>query len=1146
MATNRSNPREPKRYGVGIDVGLRSVGLTAIEVDSKDTPVSILSAISHLHDGGVLDEKTAETRLAASGVARRNRRLLRRKARRLKALEVKLREWGFEPLEGWGYKDAGRSHTAWRARARLVTEKIADKKEMASHLATAIRHIARHRGWRNPYTSTKTLKTISPPSVFLVGETKTSNGKELNVPGFKDRVESATSIEFGDDVTPAELAVAALDHAEQIPLRPGKTPGGTVKALSFMQGKLHQSDNANEIHAYARMQDIDPELVDEIIDLVFTAESPRGSWVEKIARDPLKPDLPRAPIASDAFQNFRIAQQLANVRVKENEGHRVLTLDEKQAAFDYLVHISPKIEPTWSDVGEAIGLQRASLSGAAAQRTPGEERLSARPPVHMTNLRFETAPKSLRALQNWWRDASRPERDALIVRLVDGNSTEAKGGPANPGKTNSEHRAAENALNALDEQSLTDLGGIDLPAGRAKYSNETLRLLTSHLLSSADSLHSALQSEFDLPDDWRPPTDPIGLPVGHPTIDRVTKIVARWLDAAERQWGPPESVVVEHVRSAFVSASAAREYERKADRRYAAKLLQRDEVAKETSSDSARVRSTDVNRFEAIQRQNGVCTYCGAPISYGSCHMDHIVPRKGVGSTNTRSNLVAICEPCNTSKSNRIFSEWASSGERSGVSVEDAIERTHHWKRDDGLTVKAWSRLLREIRDRFAQTEADEPIDARSLESVAWMAKELRARIAGHFGEGETTVDVYRGAITAEARSASGITGKIPWAAGSKSKDRVDRRHHAVDAAVTALLNPSVAMTLSERMNLRASERIADKGASTWKTYEGATKTAQQKFARWKENMDLLANLLAEGFKSSTVVVKRDLRLRLRNGEVHDATIRKLLHRRLGDSFSVEEINAASTPALWTALTREPDFDIQHGLPANSNRVIRIHDRRVGPEDIVELFPRVGANIRVRDGYAQATSIHHARVYRWRKGGKERFGIVRVFAADLYRRRNEDLFSVELPKSSLSVRTAAKWAQETGLDEARYLGWVVAGDQLLVSTDEFITGDDHISKMMSVLGLPVRMPWTITGFYSSTQISLTPSLLSTEGFNEAFFEKNVEARKEKAAIEGIMERWRVSVDKLFRKGEVEVIRTDALGRRRNHSRAHLPVSWRVE
>ena len=68
-----------RHYRIGIDVGLNSVGLAAIEVDDDGKPVRILNAQSVIHDGGVDPTKRGKaiTRKNISGGARRMRRMLR-------------------------------------------------------------------------------------------------------------------------------------------------------------------------------------------------------------------------------------------------------------------------------------------------------------------------------------------------------------------------------------------------------------------------------------------------------------------------------------------------------------------------------------------------------------------------------------------------------------------------------------------------------------------------------------------------------------------------------------------------------------------------------------------------------------------------------------------------------------------------------------------------------------------------------------------------------------------------------------------------------------------------------------------------------------------------------------------------------------
>lgn len=1116
--TGNTAARNPLNYRIGIDVGTHSVGLAAIEFNELGRPVSILSAISHIHDSGVLEAKTATTRLAASGVARRVRRLRRRRIKRLVALDQQLDEWGWSALP-----DNGDPYLPWRARQRLVAGKIFDESERNSHLATALRHMARHRGWRNPYVRVGSLYEVADSSPFMVGVPATDRKEAVS--GFKQRVENQTGLEFSDDVTIAELAVAAIDHDRSIPLRHGKTEKAKVeKSFSYIGGKLMQSDNANELHAYARVQGLTDELLHQMIDLVFAAESPRGSWVGRVGKDPLDHH-PRASKATDAFQRFRIVSTLANVRLREPGSDRPLSVEELHRAYEYLTNQKPGEQPTWGDIGEVIGKARGSMAGVASTNASGEERLPLRPPI-LTSDHVIRKLKKLGSLRDFWMENDSAHRDALVALIVDGAKDESS----------PEGIAAWELLNSLSEDELTELDKLDLPAGRAAYSLGSLRKLTSRMLEQGEDLHSARKAVYGVPDDWAPPAEPIGAPIGNPAVDRVLKIVARFIMAAEAEWGAPQQVTIEHVRDAFRSELSVREAERDNERRFKAKLEQRESVGKSLGS-SSRIRESDVRRFEAVTRQHGLCLYCGDQIDYDTAEMDHIVPRKGPGSTNTRTNLAAVCVDCNRSKTNLPFAVWATKTNKPGVSVKEASDRTRHWIADTGINRKTWTIFLKEVRDRLERTEDDPEIDSRSMESVAWMANELRDRIDLHLKGvsgtgGAKQVAVYRGALTANARRASGIEGKIPWIGGG-GKTRLDRRHHAVDAAVQTLLDDSVARTLAERISLRDAERFRKDGLETWKAHTGSTPAAQSRFADWRSAMEDLSGLLAAHFRDDRVVVMQNLRLRLGSGRIHEDTVHPMVRKRLGDAFSPKEVDAASTPQLWIALTRDPDYTEKDGLPKNDSRRLRLQGTWFDADDTVDLFDKPRAALAVRGGWAAlGDSIHHARIYRWTERGKVKYAMLRVFAADLMKHRHEDLFNVVPDPSWISMRVAHPSIGKSDLSEKDYIGWLVAGDEVLVTSDPPETPS---------LGQIKR--WKVLGYEGPTLLNLEPVQLAAEGLDR-FLESSglvdLEA-DEVADLVGKIRRY--TVNTFFNAAGVVVIRRDALGRPRLQSSANLPTSW---
>lgn len=1082
-------------YRVGIDVGSYSLGMAAIAIDDDGKPTEILSAISLIHDSGVDPDsaKSAATRLATSGIARRTRRLYRRKRKRLAKLDKFISSQGWPLKEFEKYEDP---FYPWRVRAELATTAITDQQELGEKLSIALRHIARHRGWRNPYSKVTALYTVTEPSdAFLAMQEECAKQLGRTIP---------ETITVGQLVTGMNLGKTRLRGEN-----------------SLLAARPRQSDNANEIHTIAKVQGLSNELVRQIIDHVFAAESPKGSAAEQVGKDPLQPTKKRALKASDAFQQYRIAALIGNLRIRGGKGNRRLTTEETRLVFDYLRSLPAKQEPTWQLVAEQLKIDRGNLMGTAIMTDDGE-RAGAKPPVHDTNRIMENT--KIKPLATWWKSADADARAAMVKAL---SNAEVDDFDSQAGAQ------VQEFFFGISDEDQEKLDGLHLPIGRAAYSEDTLDRLTKRMIGEGMDLYEARQAEFKISNDWAPPAPEIGERVGNPAVDRVLKATARWLNAAERQWGAPKSVNIEHVRAAFMSESSARELDRDNQQRAKRNVKVVAEMQEKLGIEGRPSRA-DVWRFQSIQRQNGKCAYCGTQISYMNSEMDHIVPQAGEGSTNTRDNLVAVCRECNSSKSNIAFAVWAENTSRPGVSVQKAVERTRHWVTDSGLRKPEFDKFRKQVCDRLRRKATDEPIDARSLESVAWMANELRSRIAQKFKDGDTKVRVYKGALTAEVRRASGIAGKLEFVDG-KGKSRLDRRHHAVDAAVVAFTSNYVAETLALRSNMKFDQELRRK-APQWREFTGSDHVHQVEWTKWKYRMQALAELLNNALVQDRIVVMHNLRLRLGNGAAHEDTIGKLTRIKVGDAISTTDIDRASSEALWCALTRDPDFDPKTGLPENPNRMIRIHGTHLAASDEITVFPVAAASIPIRDGFAKlGSNYHHVRLFRVPNGKKYNYFLMRVYTIDLLKFRKEDLFTVELKPQTTSVRKCLpKLREALANGTAEYLGWLVNDDELLISASASI--EKPIAKLQEQYGPTKR--WRFAGTDSESRILLRPLQLSAEGL-PSDVEKDIREIVEKRG-------WRISINNLFNGARVTIIRRDALGRPRLHSAAHLPTCWEVK
>ena len=1117
------------RYRVGIDVGLKSIGFCAVEVDRNDQPVRLLNSMVFIHDAGVdpNENKAAKSRKLTAGVARRTRRLYRTRHQRLVNLDRALSSefgWPLPDFSSFKYPTE-----PWHVRARLLDGYIADEDERKEALSIALRHIARHRGWRNPYAKVETLLQPSEPSDFLKG---------LN-----ERISTALKRTFPADANPGQLVDAYLAHPDYV-----KAPG-TPKLRGpegILAGKLHQSDNAEEIRRICDAQKIAPSERDRLIRAVFEAKSPKGSAKERglVGYD----ELPgqgkhvRAEKGHPAFQKFRIVSVLANLRIREGREERPLTPDELAGLVDFIDQVSLKQEVTWQDLADNLGIERSDLRGTAKASFDGGPVLR-NPPTDVTTEKIMAC--KVKWLKEWWKNADDEQRGYFVDAFSNSGGSEDR--------TDVNDEVAELLEQATEEDQL-EFEKIALPQGRAAYSLDSLRRLTHRMLSEGVDLHTARRLEFKVGDDWKPAVEPIGAPTGNPAVDRVLKQVSRWLHAATERWGEPTVINIEHARDGLGSEKVARELMRDNEKRRKANAAAVADMAQQLGL-SGKVRRSDQIRYFALQRQNCQCLYCGAPITYTTAEMDHIVPRADGSSTNDRSNLAAVCRTCNHKKGKIPFAAWASSGKANeGVSLTGALERVAMWERDNGMSPKQFKQLQREVKARLKSRKPDEEFDGRSMESVAWMAVELRTRIEGFYRsrneEFVPSVGVYRGQLTAEARKASGFENRVNLI-GGRGKTRFDRRHHAMDALVIALMNPSVSRTLALRLNMRDAQRLTGV-EETWKNFYGKPGEASQRFESWRESMLSGVELFNIALSENAIPFVENIRLRVGSSVIHDATVHSFCppktpegqqimtkgcgeQHTLGSALPVELIDRAETPALWAALTRCPDFDPKKGLPENPARIISVNGTRVGPSDLLNFFGSSAACLKVRGGYVElGSSIHHARIYRI-DGKKTAYAMVRVFQVDLMRMKHQDVFTTPLKPSSISMRTAEPKIRKALADgTATQIGWLVEGDELQIDTSKYRGG--FIGEVLE--RYPEATSWRVAGFPTSARLRLRPYLLSAEGLDK-------DADK---AMKDLLEGsgWRPSVNVVFSSGTVEVVRRNCLAEPRYGCRASLPTSFVVE
>lgn len=1122
----------PTRYVIGIDVGQSGIGKVAIRVDSDGMPVEILNANVTVIDAGKdpASGKTPKSRLATAGQARRVRRRFRRRRQRLKRLARYLAQLGYLP------PDKSRTYDAWLARRDLAMRYEPDEAKRAEQLALAIMHIARHRGWRSPWWSYRRLETAPAPT-----------------PTFAELQQRAAAV-FGRPVEdfPTIGAIGAAAASPRFALRL-RSRGGSLAAqnphLVLFHKKILQEDVLYELKRILSTQRVDPGVARTVCEMVFDVSKPytRG---ESVGRDPIPKhsNLQRAPRSSLEFQELRIRQVVANVRVRGEGGKRRLTREENERLVTWLMD---RIEaPSWAEVAQFLGLEPEQLTHEAVDDPVGN-----RAPILATKAAIERGAKDWPHVYNWWtRQATHEERSLFACFLGDTTDT-------------GDYSAIEAYLEEFPEDELVKLmEAASVPKGRAAYSRATMRELCEYMAEHRVDLHGALTGLYGLPAGWKPPAPSIfeRLEYPHPTVDQITRDVARWLQAMVSKYGTPERVTVEHVREAFMGVAQRAEYQAQMRRRQRDRERIRAELVQQGYANPT---EQDIRRFRLVTMQNGECLYCGEPITLATSELDHIVPRS-VGGSNRSENVVAVCKRCNQAKGKNVFSQWAAATDY--ASVEEALARVDRWDRPRDFDAASFNRLKRDVKNRLRRKSEDDPIDERSLASTAYAAREIAQRIQAYLGSLDRPVDphsgevldvkvqVLSGGVVSEARKASGIDKKVRLR-GFGHKTRLDRRHHAIDAAVAATLRLTVGKVLVERRELRdmTSAVATPEERDAWKAYEGSNPMEVEQFRRWKARSGRVAELMERAIAEDRVTVRYPLRLGPNVGSVHDDTIFPLHKKPAREAFTPNEVLAIADPELYIAAL--PLLDKRGGLPKLAERepTGTVLD---DPDGVVELFPSwdksdITPYLRVRGGAAKiGSTVHHARLYAVPSKRGPKLYQMRVFAGEFasigFKKAGVDLFTAELPVWSQSYRAAPRAlrdALEAGT--AVCLGWLVPDDEL-----EFPLEVLHLVPSLTPpaqsegQAYPLRETicerrWRVSGFEDADRLNLKPVLLASEEFRHAELHALADAPGGKAYFG--MQGWRLSVSKLVELRPT-VIRRTASGTPRWRSEGSLPTSWRLE
>ncbi|MGQ0661758.1 type II CRISPR RNA-guided endonuclease Cas9 [Sphingosinicella sp.] len=330
----------------------------------------------------------------------------------------------------------------------------------------------------------------------------------------------------------------------------------------------------------------------------------------------------------------------------------------------------------------------------------------------------------------------------------------------------------------------------------------------------------------DIPPGTQHPDDPPEKRWGkitNPTVHIGLRQVEKLVNAIIKVHGRPDQIVVELARELKLNEKDKEAHNKRIRQDTAAAIARSRKLEEEGFPDSGANRMLlrmweEVNPGEVLDRR---CPYCGGVIGIralftGEADIDHIIPYSR-SLDDSAGNKVVAHRNCNRAKGNKTpFEKWGHDEER-WETISAQVARLHK------------SKQWRFGPDAMARVEKDGGFLARQLTDTQYLS-----RLAGRYlsslyaDKDEGSVYVIPGRMTAMLRRLWGLNSLLPdhnFVENEHSnapKNRLDHRHHAIDAAVTAVTTRGRMQEISRaagRAEDKDLDRLFEKLPQPWESF---------------------------------------------------------------------------------------------------------------------------------------------------------------------------------------------------------------------------------------------------------------------------------------------------------------------------------------
>jgi CRISPR-associated endonuclease Csn1 len=668
-------------YRLALDVGTASLGLVALTLDAQKKPVDVAHSAVHIFSEPLLPAKSGgigEPKKAARRLARQQRRLTERKARRLRRIAHLATLVGLDRNQI--VPDDGQHIHALRAAATRQRIELPD-------LLNVLLKLAKRRGYAGGFRVKKDgedagqvqggiedLKALLHDSgCSTLGELLSQRFGDTEHAGRGPR-ESLKLKTLGlyahRDMLEEEFE---LIWKEQINHHPILGRNVTAYSVRGVNEKLPIKQHFKEAIFYQR---------------------PLKSVLGMVGRCPLEPTLPRAPAAQPVAQAFRIEKQLADLRWGMGRAQRKLSTDQRSHIRAMLTdpdQLNKDGALTFAKIYKSLekaGLRQDFPSQFNSDRFSRETLIGDRTTKAMHGL----------GIADHWAALDSTTKLRVVNFIADLGSPQVVDSPnwQERMKPIPKPEVVEFINRWVDAGTFDRVSKMGLDTGRAAYSVKALAQLTAKMKEAEGcDEHAAREALYE-------PQSPAGellmhlpqaAPTGNVVVDVALRVVRHAVNECLKVMGrPPSQVVVELSRDMALGLKARGEREKGADKNRRARLYAKAQIEGSQAGYSAS--NNDIFRYLLAQEQDFHCPYCinrlelGQVLDGNATNVDHILPRSLTQVKRLRSHILIAHRACNAAKADNVPLE-AFKGDADRISAIENCEPPRVSWRPVGLSQTA-------------------------------------------------------------------------------------------------------------------------------------------------------------------------------------------------------------------------------------------------------------------------------------------------------------------------------------------------------------------------------------------------------------------------------------------------------------------------